>query len=120
MRSGRAYRIVAATSTALAAIVAVSAFAALDGKAHARTCAVDIDEVQAIRKEILDLVKSNMHLDADRAGAAKRKYGGLLKGGPVEVDPNDFKGILSFKSKPSPALVRDLLARVQNIIASCQ
>jgi hypothetical protein len=121
MRIGRAQRIVLATRrTALAALVAMSAFAALGGVAYARTCTVDLDEVQAIRKEILDLAKSNMHLDADRAGAVKRKYGGALKGGPVEVDPNDFKGILSFKSKPSPALVRELLVRVQNIIASCQ
>jgi hypothetical protein len=124
MRIGRSHRIVnVARRAALAAAFAVSALlasAALGGAAYARTCTVDLDDVQLIRKEILDLVKSNMHLDADRAGAVKRKYGDLLKGGSVDLDPNDFKGILSMKGKPSPALLRDLLARVQNIIASCQ
>jgi hypothetical protein len=109
----RSTRNVVATLALLAPAFAMSA-------AAARTCAVDLDEVQLIRKEILDLVKSNIRLDAERAGTVKRKYGDALKGGPVTVDPNDFKGILSLKGKPSPALVQDLLARVQTIIASCQ
>jgi hypothetical protein len=92
----------------------------LAGSAHARTCTVDLDDVELIRKEVLDLVKSNVHIDADRAGAVKRKYGDVLKGGSVAIDPNDFKGLLSLKNKPSPALVKDLLLRLQNIIASCQ
>jgi hypothetical protein len=92
----------------------------VDGAANARSCTVDLDEVQLIRKEIMDLVKSNVRIDADRAGAVKRKYGDALKGGPVTFDPSDFKGILSLKGKPSPALVRDLLVRLQTIIASCQ
>jgi hypothetical protein len=92
----------------------------LNGTAQARTCTVDLDEIHLLRKEILDLVKGNMRVDKDRADAAKRKLGDALKGGPVTVDPNDFKGILSLKGKPSPALVQDLLARVQNIIASCE
>jgi hypothetical protein len=90
------------------------------GSAQAKTCTVDLDEIQLLRKEILDLVKSNAHVDADRATAVKRKYGDALKGGTVTVDPNDFKGILSLKGKPSPAVVQDLLARLQNIIASCE
>ena len=94
--------------------------ACLAGPAHAKTCAVDLDEVQLIRKEILDLVKGNAHLDADKAGAVKRKYGDILKGGSASVDPNDFKGLFSMKGKLSPGLVKDLLARLQNIIASCQ
>jgi hypothetical protein len=115
----------AASRTAYAAIGMVAGlaliFAApLASKAHAKSCMVDLDEVQLIRKEILDLVKGNAHLDADRAGAVKRKYGDVLKGGSVALDPNDFNGLLSFKGKLSPALVKDLLARIQNIIASCQ
>ncbi|SDR31869.1 hypothetical protein SAMN05444161_2772 [Rhizobiales bacterium GAS191] len=105
------------------AAIAVGVLLALGlatGAAQARSCTVDLDEVQLIRKEILDLVKSNIQLDANRAGEVRRKYGDALKGGPVTVDPNDFKGILNLKGKPSPALIRDLLARVQNIIASCQ
>lgn len=93
---------------------------ALCGSAQAKTCTVDLDEVQVLRKEILDIVKSNMHLDKDRAAAAKRKLGDALKGGEVTVDPNDFKGIISLKGKPSPAVVQDVLARLQNIIASCE
>jgi len=108
------------TSLLAAFAAAMLSVAVPGGKAYARTCTVDLDDVQAIRKEILDLVKGNMHLDANRAGAVKRKYGGLLKGGSVAIDPNDFKGILQLKGRPSPALVKDLLARVQNIIASCQ
>jgi hypothetical protein len=100
--------------------LAYLALALVHGSAQAKTCSVDLDEVQLLRKEILDLVKSNMRVDKERADAAKRKLGDALKGGPVTVDPNDFKGILSLKGKPSPALVQDLLARVQNIIASCE
>jgi hypothetical protein len=116
----------AAGAARIAAMLLAVSFAALSapslfvGSAHARTCTVDLDDIQLIRKEILDLVKSNMHLDSDRVGAVKRKYGDVLKGGSVAVDPNDFKGLLSLKGKPSPAAVKDLLARVQNIIASCQ
>jgi len=94
--------------------------ACLAGPAQAKTCTVNLDEVQLIRKEILDLVKGSVRLDGDKAGTVKRKYGDVLKGGSVELDPNDFKGLFSMKGKPSPALVKDLLARVQNIIASCQ
>src|SRR6516164_8199007 len=94
--------------------------ACLAGPAHAKTCAVDLDEVQLIRKEILDLVKGSVRVDADKAGAVKHKYGDVLKGGSVALDPNDFKGLFSMKGKPSPTVVRDLLARLQNIIASCQ
>jgi hypothetical protein len=93
---------------------------ALAPSAQAKTCTIDLDEVQVLRKEILDIVKSNMHVDKDRAAAAKRKLGDALKGGEVTVDPNDFKGILSLKGKPSPAVVQDVLARLQNIIASCE
>jgi hypothetical protein len=93
---------------------------AFGGSAQAKTCTVDLDEVQVLRKEILDIVKSNMHVDKDRAAAAKRKLGDALKGGEVTVDPNDFKGIVSLKGKPSPAVVKDVLARLQNIIASCE
>jgi hypothetical protein len=93
---------------------------AFGGSAQAKTCTVDLDEVQVLRKEILDIVKSNMHVDKDRAAAAKRKLGDALKGGEVAVDPNDFKGIVSLKGKPSPAVVQDVLARLQNIIASCE
>ena len=88
--------------------------------ALARSCTVDVDELMLIRKEVLDIVKSNLSVDADRANAVKRKYGDALKGGPVTVDPNDFKGVISLKGKPSPAMVKDLLTRLQNIIASCQ
>jgi hypothetical protein len=105
---------------AAVAIGAMLAFGLATGSARARTCTVELDEVQLLRKEILDLVKSNMQVDAGRAGEVKRKYGDALKGGPVTIDPNDFKGIFHLKGKPSPALIRDLLARVQNIIASCQ
>jgi hypothetical protein len=90
----------------------------LAGPVHAKTCTVDLDDVQLIRKEILDLVKGSAHVDADNA--VKRKYGDLLKGGSAPFDPNDLKGLFSMKGKPSPALVKDLLARLQNIIASCQ
>ena len=93
---------------------------ALGSSAQAKTCTVDLDEVQVLRKEILDIVKSNMHVDKDRAAAAKRKLGDALKGGEVTVDPNDFKGIVSLKGKPSPAVVQDVLARLQNVIASCR
>ena len=102
------------------AVGAQLALAISSGPAAARSCTVDLDEVQLIRKEILDLVKSNMQVDANRASDVKRKYGDALKGGSVTVDPKDFKGILNLKGKPSPALIQDLLARVQNIIASCQ
>ena len=102
------------------AILVVLSAACLPETVHARTCTVDLDEVQLIRKEILDLVKGGVRVDADKAGAVKRKYGDVLKGGSVAVDPNDFKGLFSMKGKPSPTLVRDLLARLQNIIASCQ
>ena len=115
-RRWKAFRI----RPAALAVASFAALVALDGGAYARSCTVDLDDVELIRKEILDLVKSNMHVDADRAGAVKRKYGDVLKGGSVEVDPNDFKGLLSMKGKPSPALVKDLLTRVQNIIASCK
>ena len=87
--------------------------------ARAKTCTVDLDEIQILRKEILDIARSNVHVDKDRAAAAKRKLGDVLNGGGA-VDPNDFKGILSLKGKPSPAVVQDVLARMQNIIASCQ
>jgi hypothetical protein len=93
---------------------------ALGGSAQAKTCTVDLDEVQVLRKEILDIVKSNMHVDKDRAAAAKRKLSDALKGGEVTVDPNDLKGIVSLKGKPSPAVVQDVLARLQTIIASCE
>jgi len=86
----------------------------------ARSCSVDVDQLTLIRKEVLDIVKSNLSVDADRANAVKRKYGDALKGGPVTVDPNDFKGVISLKGKPSPAMVKDLLTRLENIIASCQ
>ncbi|MBV8963708.1 MAG: hypothetical protein JO068_08035 [Hyphomicrobiales bacterium] len=95
-------------------------FAFAGAAAQAKTCTVDLDEIQILRKEILDVVKSNMHIDKDRAAAAKRKLGDALNGGSVTVDPNDFKGILSLKGKPSPAVVQDVLARLQSIIASCQ
>jgi hypothetical protein len=88
--------------------------------ALARSCTVDVDELVLIRKEVLDIVKSNLSIDANRANTVKRKYGDALKGGPVTVDPNDFKGVISLKGKPSPAMVKDLLTRLQNIIASCQ
>ncbi|MFI5011845.1 MAG: hypothetical protein ACHQAY_05825 [Hyphomicrobiales bacterium] len=116
----RPSRIAGRAALTAMAMLAFLAPAFVDGAAKARSCTVDLDEVQLIRKEILDLVKSNMRVDADRAGAVKRKYGDALKGGPINLDPSDFKGILSFKGKLSPALVQDLLARVQNIIASCQ
>ncbi|MBW0004030.1 MAG: hypothetical protein JO216_11125 [Hyphomicrobiales bacterium] len=93
---------------------------ALGGSAQAKTCSVDLDEVQTLRKEILDIAKSNLHVDKDRAAAAKRKLGDALNGGQVSVDPNDLKGIISLKGKPSPAVMQDVLARLQNIIASCQ
>ena len=93
---------------------------ALGGSAQAKTCTVDLDEVQALRKEILDIAKSNVHVDKDRAAAAKRKLGDALNGGQVSVDPSDLKGIISLKGKPSPAVMQDVLARLQNIIASCQ
>ncbi|MBV8764418.1 MAG: hypothetical protein JO137_09940 [Hyphomicrobiales bacterium] len=90
------------------------------GSAQAKTCSVDLDEVQTLRKEILDIAKSNLHVDKDRAAAAKRKLGDALNGGQVSVDPTDLKGIISLKGKPSPAVMQDVLARLQNIIASCQ
>ena len=102
------------------AVAALLSAACLAGPAQAKTCTVDLDEVQLIRKQVLDLVKGSVKVDADKAGAVKRKYGDVLKGGSVPLDPNDFKGLFSMKGKPSPAIVRDLLARLQNIIASCQ
>jgi hypothetical protein len=93
---------------------------ALGGSAQAKTCTVDLDEVLALRKEILDIAKSNVHVDKDRAAAAKRKLGDALNGGQVSVDANDLKGIVSLKAKPSPGVVQDVVARLQNIIASCQ
>jgi hypothetical protein len=90
------------------------------GSTQARTCTVDLDEIQVLRKEILDIAKSNVHVDKDRAAAAKRKLGDALNSGQVTVDPNDLKGIISLKGKPSSAVVQDVLARLQNIIASCE
>jgi hypothetical protein len=114
------FRAASGLRAAVRAAAGLLSLAILCGGAQARTCTVDLDDVELIRKEVLDILKSNVHLDADRAGAVKRKYGDILKGGSVAVDPNDFKGLLSMKSKPSPALVKDLLARLQNIMASCQ
>jgi len=104
----------------LALMLAALASALGGGPARAKSCTVDLDEVKIIRKEILDLVKGNLRVDGDRAAAVKRKYGDALKGGPLTLDPNDFKGLLSLKGKPSPAAIQDLLGRVQSIIASCQ
>ncbi|MBV9567865.1 MAG: hypothetical protein JO172_06975 [Hyphomicrobiales bacterium] len=104
---------------ALAGVI-ILGVAVTGAAAQAKTCTVDLDEVQVLRKEILDIAKSNMHIDKDRAAAAKRKLGDALNGGSVSVDPNDLKGILSLKGKPSPAVVQDVLARLQSIIASCQ
>jgi hypothetical protein len=107
-------------SSVFAGAALLAAALCLAGSAQAKTCTVDLDEVRLLRKEILELVKTNAHIDADRAAAVKRKYGDALKGGTVTVDPNDFKGIVSLKGKPSPAVVQDLLTRLQNIIASCE
>jgi hypothetical protein len=105
---------------AATALLAGSMIAFGAGPTSARSCTVDVDELMLIRKEVLDIVKGNVGIDAERADAAKRKYGDALKGGAITVDPNDFKGIFSLKGKPSPAMVKDLLTRLQNMIASCQ
>jgi hypothetical protein len=108
------------SATIAVAMLALWLAPAAVAPALARSCSVDVDELTLIRKEVLDIVKSNLSVDADRASAVKHKYGDALKGGPVTVDPNDFKGVISLKGKPSPATVKDLLTRLQNIIASCQ
>jgi hypothetical protein len=114
MTMGRASR-TAFAALALGALLVTAAPAIARG----RTCTVDLDDVMAIRKEVIDLARNNLHVDKGRAEELRRKYGDALKGGAIDVDPKDFKGVFSMKGKPSAAAIKDLLARLETIIASC-
>ena len=107
-------RIARISLAAAAAILAVSA-------AQARTCTVEVEDLQQIKAGAMALVAQNVSLDGDKAARAERKIRQALQGGgPISIDPNEFKGAVRMKGTPSKAAVRDLVARVQKIIETCK
>jgi hypothetical protein len=89
--------------------------------AQARTCTVEVEDLQQIKVGAIALVAQNVTVDSDKAARAERKIRQALQGGgPVSIDPNEFKGAVRMKGTPSKAAVRDLVARVQKIIETCK
>ena len=89
--------------------------------AQARTCTVEVEDLQQIKVGAMALVAQNVTVDSDKAARAERKIRQALQGGgPVSIDPNEFKGAVRMKGTPSKAAVRDLVARVQKIIETCK
>jgi hypothetical protein len=89
--------------------------------AQARTCTVEVEDLQQIKVGAIALVAQNVTVDGDKAARAERKIRQALQGGgPISIDPNEFKGAVRMKGTPSKAAVRDLVARVQKIIETCK
>ena len=89
--------------------------------AHARTCTVEVEDLQQIKARALELAMQNVSVDRDKAKAAERQLRRALEGGgPVTIDPKELKGAVRIKGNPSKAAVRDLVARIQKIVESCQ
>ena len=89
--------------------------------AQARTCTVEVEDLQQIKAGAMALVAQNVTIDGDKAARAERKIRQALQGGgAISIDPNEFKGAVRMKGTPSKAAVRDLVARVQKIIETCK
>jgi hypothetical protein len=89
--------------------------------AQARTCTVEVDDLQQIKAGAIALVAQNVTVDTDKAARAERKIRQALQGGgAISIDPNEFKGAVRMKGTPSKAAVRDLVARIQKIIETCK
>ena len=88
--------------------------------AQARTCTVEVEDLQQIKAGVTALVAQNVTVDPDKAARAERKIRQALQGGSISIDPNEFKGAVRMKGTPSKAAVRDLLARIQKIVETCK
>ena len=88
--------------------------------AQARTCTVEVEDLQQIKARALELAMQNLTVDRDKAKAAERQIRRALEGGgPITIDPKELKGAVRIKGSPSKAAVRDLVARIQKIVESC-
>jgi hypothetical protein len=91
------------------------------GGAQARTCAIEVEELQQIQRLALDLAKQNLKFDAGRAKAAQRKVMQAYEDtGAITIDPNALKGIVRLKGKPPTESVQQLALRIQKIVEGCQ
>jgi hypothetical protein len=89
--------------------------------AQARTCAVEVEDLQQIKAGVTAILAQNVTVDRDKAKAAERQIRQALQGGgSVSIDPNEFKGAVRMKGTPSKAAVRDLVARIQKIVETCK
>jgi hypothetical protein len=88
--------------------------------AQARTCTVEVEDLQQIKAGAMALVAQNVTIDGDKAARAERKIRQALQGGSISIDPNEFKAAVRMKGTPSKAAVRDLVARIQKIVETCK
>jgi hypothetical protein len=96
-------------------------FALMGTAAQARTCAVEVEDLQAIKLRAVELAMQNVSIDSGKAKSAERQVRRALEGGgPISIDMNELKGAVRMKGTPSKAALRDLVARVQKIIETCK
>ncbi len=89
--------------------------------AQARTCAVEVEDLQQIKAGVTALVSQNVTVDPDKAARAERRIRQALQGGgPITINPNELKGAVRMKGTPSKTAVRDLVARIQKIVETCK
>jgi hypothetical protein len=89
--------------------------------AHARTCAVEVEDLQAIKLRAVEIAMQNVSVDPGKAKSAERQVRRALDGGgPISIDLNELKGAVRMKGTPSKAALRDLVMRVQKIIETCK
>src|SRR4051794_12912234 len=88
--------------------------------AQARSCAIEVEELQQIQRLALDLAKQNLKFDAGRAKAAQRKVMQAYEDtGAITIDPNALKGIVRLRGKPPKESVQQLALRIQKIVEGC-
>jgi hypothetical protein len=101
--------------------LAAASLALAPTAAQARTCAVEVEDLQQIKAGVTALLSQNVTVDRDKAKAAERQLRQALQGGgPINIDPNELKGAVRMKGTPSKAAVRDLVARIQKIVETCK
>jgi len=100
--------------------LAAASLAAASASAQARTCAIEVEELQQIQRLALDLAKQNLKFDAGRAKAAQRKVMQAYEDtGAITIDPNALKGIVRLKGTPPKESVQQLALRIQKIVEGC-
>src|SRR3954467_6665913 len=83
----------------VAVLSAVLGFVATS--AQARTCAIEVEELQQIQRLALDLAKQNLKIDAGRAKAAQRKVMQAYEDtGTITIDPTALKATVQRKARP--------------------